>query len=1144
MDTNNDTDIEVLKNGPKIIKEFKEKLLNFLTSFSEINLNVEKLVYPLEIFQEQPELLDPELEDFIYPVIKIIIKEIKNNTTQSFVFVNKLCYILYTYCKIIGYKIVSKYPFTITIYFKNLVNFFFNDFHLLEPVLHYLQNIPPNDTELWVTRYIFLLWLSLLSMTPFDLSAIDSNLSQNITIVDSLLFISKQYLSVSGKERDAASILVSRLVTRNDTYKSHLPSFILWIRNKWILETTSIFMKIGLLSSLCNIFKFKDRAFLLTIANNVFSLLELIMQNEHSNDKIRHLITKLLQRVCLCFLKPYKASWIHKTEEKILVENLSIKNSDIEKSSEFVEEVIVHSSVEKSLYFLLENISDASTIVRYSSAKGISRIISYMSKSHANEVISAVISLIRNLDGSYSIEASSDIIWHGTTIAIAEFCKRGLLLPHRLKEILPILLKALIFEQRRGTQYLGSNVRDAACYISWSIFRRYSITDVTHLFPFLAESLLTVALFDKETNIRRAASSAYQEGVGRYGESIFPHGIEIIKEMNFYALGTKKNSYLNVSFYLFKYKEYQNLIVSYLIEKMSIHYDKEIRNLTACVLGKMTEIKPSIISKNLPTLLMNFKKKDIIMQHGILGVLAKILPKIQFQEFSFDIVQELELICEEKLPKNSLHTYPDICESICLYIAEISNTKYAKEIYLSDWIDYIKYSLNIEVDSIQYQASRAISSIAKKNDIHPQLNNFILYIKSNFDKSDTLVNGLVSALGEIEYFEKYQDTLECFISVLIEITPLSDTVFRKNSIKTLGKILHSSKKYLSLSLFDFRYLYLDKLIQLFLNGLNDYSTNLTGDVGSWVRKESMISIFHILEIAFNYNDYFLTDTIFHSIIGSLLKQTVEKLDSIREIAGVQLTNIVSLCRNKKISYLSESIEFIEDVLKKIHNWKVLEDIIPNIIQLLCIKRYQDYILIGLINSIRGNESLVKQIEKHVIFYLSKLPIKEDDKGSLKLLDIGNCLLKLCISNVNNNHFMICFMEFCNILFETLIFEYLVGKFDFKLFFDCIRKSSYKSKSIQKISLSIKIYTGISKLSTDVASKSLYELLLLLQHSYPVIRTQAAEGLYMVFTEKDSYISNENLYSKIIDILIKTNWEKSIEENKEYIEILRNIILNS
>ncbi|KAG5518759.1 hypothetical protein PMAC_002730 [Pneumocystis sp. 'macacae'] len=1118
MDTSDDMDIEVLKNSPRVIKEFKEKLLDFLENFSKINLNVEKLVYPLEMFQEQPELLDPELENFISPVINIIIKEIKNNTsTKSFIFMNKLCYILYTYCKIVGHKTIIK--------------FFFNDFHLLEPVLHYLQNIPSNDAELWVTRYIFLLWLSLLSMTPFDLSAIDSNSSQNTSIIDSLLFISKQYLSVCGKERDAASILVSRLVTRNDTYKSHLPSFISWIWNIWTLETTSIFMKIGLLSSLCNIFKFKDRTFLLTIANNVFSLLQLITENKHSNDRIRHLIIKLSQRVCLCFLKPYKASWIHKTEEKFLTKDLYIKSS-IQESSESTEEVVVHSAVEKSLYLLLENISDTSTIVRYSSAKGISRVISYMSKSHANEVISAVISLIKNLDGSYSVEASSDIAWHGTSMTIAEFCRRGLLLPHRLKEILPILLKALVFEQRRGTQYLGTNVRDAACYISWSIFRRYSIGDVASLFPFLGESLLTVALFDKETNIRRAASSAYQEGVGRYGESIFPHGVEIIKEMNFYTLGTKKNSYINVSFHLFKYKEYQNLIVSYLIEKMSIHYDKEIRNLTAHVLGKIAEVEPSIVAKNLPTLLVNFKKKDIIMQHGILGVLAKIIPKIQFQEFSFDIAEELQLICEEKLSKNSIFIYPDICESICLYITEISNTKYAKEIYLLDWIDYIKYSLNIKVDNIQYQASRAISSIAKKNDIHIQLNNFIIYIKSNFDQNDTFANGLVYALGEIEYFEKYQDTLEYFINVLIEITPLSNIIFRKNSIRTLGKILHSSKKYLSLSLFDFRLLHLNDLIQLFLNGLNDYSTDSTGDVGSWIRKESMISIFHILEIAFNYNDYFLTDTIFHSIIGSLLKQTVEKFDSVREVAGIQLNNIISLCQNKKVPYLLDSIEFIENILKKIHNWKVLEDIIPNIIELLCIKKYRDYILIGLINSINGNESL------HIVFYLSKLST-EGDKNSLKLSDIGDHLLKLCISNINDNRFMICFMKFCNILFEALIFEYLVG--NFKLFFDYIQKSLYKSKSIQKISLSIKIYTGISKLFIDVASKSLYELLLLLQHSYPMIRTQAAEGLYIVFTEKDSYISDENLYSKTIDILIKTNWEKPVEENKQYVEILRNTI---
>ncbi|KAG5440815.1 hypothetical protein PCK2_000114 [Pneumocystis canis] len=38
-------------------------------------------------------------------------------------------------------------------------------------------------------------------MTPFDLLAISSNLPENTNIIDSLLTLSKQYLSVCGKER-------------------------------------------------------------------------------------------------------------------------------------------------------------------------------------------------------------------------------------------------------------------------------------------------------------------------------------------------------------------------------------------------------------------------------------------------------------------------------------------------------------------------------------------------------------------------------------------------------------------------------------------------------------------------------------------------------------------------------------------------------------------------------------------------------------------------------------------------------------------------------------------------------------------------------------------------------------------------------
>lgn len=50
-------------------------------------------------------------------------------------------------------------------------------------------------------------------------------------------------------------------------------------------------------------------------------------------------------------------------------------------------------------------------------------------------------------------------------MTIAELSRRGLLLPVRLKEIFIVLNKALIYDENRGNYSVGSNVRDAACYV-------------------------------------------------------------------------------------------------------------------------------------------------------------------------------------------------------------------------------------------------------------------------------------------------------------------------------------------------------------------------------------------------------------------------------------------------------------------------------------------------------------------------------------------------------------------------------------------------------------------------------------------------------------------------------------------------------
>ena len=64
--------------------------------------------------------------------------------------------------------------------------------------------------------------------------------------------------------------------------------------------------------------------------------------------------------------------------------------------------------------------------------------------------------------------------WHGGCLALAELCRRGLLLPERLDTFDPILEKALVYDISKGNHSVGAHVRDAACYVVWSFARAYS----------------------------------------------------------------------------------------------------------------------------------------------------------------------------------------------------------------------------------------------------------------------------------------------------------------------------------------------------------------------------------------------------------------------------------------------------------------------------------------------------------------------------------------------------------------------------------------------------------------------------------------------------------------------------------------------
>ncbi len=89
------------------------------------------------------------------------------------------------------------------------------------------------------------------------------------------------------------------------------------------------------------------------------------------------------------------------------------------------------------------------------------------------------------------------------------------MLPGRLASFIPILERALVYDINLGTHSIGSHVRDSACYVVWSFARAYAPEIMKPHVHTLATKLIVVSLFDREVNIRRAASATFQEAVGR-----------------------------------------------------------------------------------------------------------------------------------------------------------------------------------------------------------------------------------------------------------------------------------------------------------------------------------------------------------------------------------------------------------------------------------------------------------------------------------------------------------------------------------------------------------------------------------------------------------------------------------------------------
>uniref|UniRef100_A0A7N8XH42 Tubulin-specific chaperone D n=1 Tax=Mastacembelus armatus TaxID=205130 RepID=A0A7N8XH42_9TELE len=1012
-------------------------------------------------YQEQPHLLDPHLEWMLNMILNFVRSE---SSPPSLVHLGfKFLYII---CKVRGYKI--------------FMQLFPHEVADVQPVLDLLTRQDPKDSETWETRYMLLLWLSMTCLIPFDLSRLDGHLESGggkarEPIMDQILAIAKSYLVVRGSSRNAASVLVSKFMTRPDVKQKHLADFL-----DWSLTTISqtndqllrdIVVLDGALQSLAKVFKHGKRDDLLQYAPTVLQCLEQKHLSESSEAMLRKLGVKLIQRLGLNFLKPRLATWRYQRGSRSLAANLAMSQSTTAtsavtsglESQEQEEDYDIPEEVETVIEHLLVGLKDKETIVRWSAAKGIGRVTGRLPKDLADEVVGSVMDC-------FSFQ-ETDNAWHGGCLALAELGRRGLLLPSRLTDVVPLIIKSLTYEEKRGACSVGSNVRDAACYVCWSFARAYEPKELEPFVNQIASALLITAVFDRNVNCRRAASAAFQENVGRQGT--FPHGIDILTAADYYAVGNLSNCYLNISVYIASFPEYTKAMIDHLISMKINHWHSVIRELATKALHNLTPQAPDYMATTvLSQLLPMAVGIDLHGRHGAILACAEITHALYklagWQWLIDDTIKTLHLISSGA--KDVVSALSALCEEYYQAQAGQADSQ-IQDVLVSQYIEGLQSPQML----IRSGSALALGCLPRFM-IHSKLKQVCLNSK------------------EGSFTEARRDAVKAIAQVCTKAGVCANgspdsALCSENVADVYGTLLQS---------------------------MNDYTKDSRGDVGAWVREAAATSLMDVTVLVASSAPEILSPDLVKCMMCCLAQQAAEKIDRYRAHAGNIFLHLLHSTEPAvpHIPHREELLSIFPTTTSL--NWNAPSEAFQHITQLLRLPHYQYHTLLGLTVSVGGiTESTVHFSSQSLFDYLKGI-----QNNCAALLQFGDTLLSIFRDNLRNDRVVIPFLNMLNQMLANSCFEIFTTQENHQFCVDLLAlcKESKKSKDISKLRacvakeeppmltvLLFPSFCGLIQFQGEVRKKVLSQLLMLLCHPFPMIRKTTASQMYEMLLTYDDVI---------------------------------------
>lgn len=889
--------IHWMKHGASVVNE--TKIVNIDSDEDMSNVS-SRVIYILSKYQEQPELLDSMLADFINPMIDYMVTHLREDFEQmskpypvSYPY-SMIMQILYKICEVRGTKNVLKYfP------------------HAVEDLENLVEFIAEADVKSWQwqVHYILMMWLSMVVIVPFDLETIDSKKDGEDSLLDKIVKSSERFLNQAGKNKEIASKVVAKLLTRPDVIKlGYLDTFIEKMKAEYeanINDSSKIMSLAGSIQVLCDIFKTGQRSDLKSRVETVFDTFikkESETKFIQSSSLLKKERVKFAHKLGLIFLKPRDASWRYQMGSKSLLKNLESEgkgedapdtgfNYEENEDDEELDSDCDFDCLETIIAILLTHLKDKDTAIRWSAAKGLGKITSRLTLELADQIVEDILKLFDDAD--------TDSSWQGGCLALAELCRGGLLLPERLNEVMPKLKEALLFDINKGDHSVGAHVRDAACYVVWSFARSFKKEIMKPHVESLSTHLCILFLFDREVNCRRAGSAAFQECVGR--QRIFPHGIEILAEADYFTLANKANSFLNVSTYIAQFDEYFDPLINHLVNTKLQHWEPEIRQLAAKSLSVLSIFNPQlVVEKYLPSILQSCYSKVLHKRHGALWALSEIILGLsglshistnkKLEEAMQQIHQkEIELIKQgdnkekfnakftELQTKNNIGLIPsELMDEIKQVIFTMEEKKLFKgkggesmRLSINHYIQCCSFA-NIGFDNKDLQRfQKMIDENSRHSNVEVQKSTCNAYkqlTNAYFNNVEELKGDQSFVIDSLEEITKRSvvdpvvDSTRGYNMLLGSLSKSIITVMQEKILKTLisnmvpkGKPNDDpeSRQFAVRSTIDIlQTLGLDNVdpsiiksaIDQILKAVHDYAIDKRGDVGSWVREEAMRSL--------------------------------------------------------------------------------------------------------------------------------------------------------------------------------------------------------------------------------------------------------------------------------------------------------------